>query len=102
MSGAKPYYRAAIAADLCRKLRWGSGGYRAFALKPGERQAITAANAGFFENMFQMNLDRAGLDAEHLGDIAIAKPLFDQSHDFAQMLGIQTGTVKIHLKHIFE
>src|SRR6185312_17562976 len=79
---------------LSREWRGGGGGYGAFALEPGKCEAVTAAHTGFLENMFQVDFDRAGLDAEHLADIAVAQSFFDQSDNFALAAG-EFGTAGI-------
>jgi hypothetical protein len=44
-------------------------------------EAVTTADAGFLENVLQMNLDGSGPDTEFLRDFPILEALFDEFHD---------------------
>src|ERR1700676_477208 len=43
-----------------------------------EGQAVATAHAGFFENVFQVNLDRSRTDPQFTGDFLVLEPLFNQ------------------------
>ena len=48
----------------------------------GERQAITTAHTGLFEDMLQVDFYGAGLDSQRPGNIPVSQSLFHQSGNF--------------------
>lgn len=51
--------------------------------KTGQRQPMASANAGFAEDVFQVDFDGTGLNAEAAGNVTIAQTALDQFGDFA-------------------
>ncbi len=46
-----------------------------------EGEAIAAVDAGFLEDVLEVDFDGAGADAEGIGDFAVAEALFDEVED---------------------
>src|ERR1035441_10521564 len=60
-------------------------------LQAGESQSVAAANAGFFEDVFEVDFHRSGADAERFGDLLILQPALHQIHDL-QLAWRERGT----------
>lgn len=50
-------------------------------LEAGEGEAVASADAGFLEDVFEVDLDSAGADAEFACDLFILEALFDEFED---------------------
>src|SRR5579871_3341225 len=67
-----------------------------------QSQAVPAADPGFFENMFQMDLHGSGSDSQFLGDFFVFGALFHQFEDLLLARGEFAAGIAIGMGGVAE